>query len=154
MIKNNKGFVLIETIIVMSVISIGLIYIYSNFNNMMNTAGKVNYYDNVNDIYTAYYAYRIYNKFNGQKDIIVDNNNPYYGELNNLGIKTIHYLNKNESTPNALASNILKYDGSTINYVDSIKNKVQTNECINEPCLTIVKIERDGKHYFAKYEAY
>ena len=154
MIKNNKGFVLIETIIVMSVISIGLIYIYSNFNNMMNTAGKVNYYDNVNDIYTAYYAYRIYDKFNGNKDIIVDNHNPYYRELNNLGIKAIHYLNKNEATTNALSSNILKYDGSTINYVDSIKNKVQTNECINEPCLTIVKIERDGKYYFAKYEAY
>ena len=55
---NKKGFVLLETIIVMSVLLIGMILLYSNYNKLFINYGKISYSDNVEDIYTAYYAYQ------------------------------------------------------------------------------------------------
>ena len=45
----NKGFVLLETIIVMSVLLIGMILLYSNYNRIFMNSGKISYYDNVED---------------------------------------------------------------------------------------------------------
>ena len=56
----NKGFVLLETIIVMSVLLIGMILLYSNYNRIFMNSGKISYYDNVEDMYTAYYASKLY----------------------------------------------------------------------------------------------
>lgn len=48
---NNKGFVMIETIIVMSVLAIGLIALYSSYNIILNKAATSNNYDEPEDIY-------------------------------------------------------------------------------------------------------
>ena len=47
MLIKNKGFVLLETIIVMSVLLIGMILLYSNYNRIFMNSGKISYYDNV-----------------------------------------------------------------------------------------------------------
>ena len=171
-VTNKKGFVLIETIIVMSVLLIGMIILYSNYNKMIINSSKVNYYDNVEDMYTAYYTYKYAN------DLIAWNSDSNYeviktgnlGEnfkniFSNLNIETIYYFSKKgfenifsekdgncEDKPNQL----LCYDGTTINYLRSIENKNDTSKCddSNVPCITIVKINRDDHYYFAKYEAY
>lgn len=171
-VTNKKGFVLIETIIVMSVLLIGMIILYSNYNKMIINSSKVNYYDNVDDMYTAYYTYKYAN------DLIAWNSDSNYeviktgnlGEnfkniFSNLNIETIYYFSKKgfenifsekdgncEDKPNQL----LCYDGTTINYLRSIENKNDTSKCddTNVPCITIVKINRDDHYYFAKYEAY
>ena len=49
----NKGFVLLETIIVMSVLLIGMILLYSNYNRIFMNSSKISYYDNVEDMYTS-----------------------------------------------------------------------------------------------------
>lgn len=157
MLKNKKGFVLIETIIVMSVITISMIILYSSYNKIVTNTGKITYYDNVQDIYTAYYAYKLNNKlgYNGTTTEIITEENAYYNVLNNLNINKIYYINKNDVDNKIVKENkpfILNYDGTTINYLNSIKNNIA--ECTSDPCLTIVKIKRNEKYYFAKYEAY
>lgn len=156
MLKDNKGFVLIETIIVMSVITLSMIILYSTYNKMINSYGSISYYDTVEDVYTAYYVYGLNQVlgYNSESNIINTSDNTYEDILSNFNIKKIYYFNKsdvNNLTNNTL--DILKYDGTTINYLNNIKNKINVN-CTKEPCLTVVKIERDNHYYFAKYEAY
>ena len=172
-VTNKKGFVLIETIIVMSVLLIGMIILYSNYNKMIINSSKVNYYDNVEDMYTAYYAYKYVNDlatWNSDSDYKViktgDLGENFKKIFSNLNIETIYYFSKKgfenifsekdgkcEDKPNQL----LCYDGTTINYLRSIENKNDTSKCDDSnqvPCITIVKINRDDHYYFAKYEAY
>ena len=172
-VTNKKGFVLIETIIVMSVLLIGMIILYSNYNKMIINSSKVNYYDNVEDMYTAYYAYKYvndlatWNNDNDYKVIKIDDSlgKNFKDIFSNLNIEMIYYFSKKgfenifsekdgncEDKPNQL----LCYDGTTINYLRSIENKNDTSKCddSNVPCITIVKINRDDNYYFAKYEAY
>lgn len=156
MLKNKKGFVLIETIIVMSVISLSMIILYSTYNKMLNSYGSISFYDNVEDIYTAYYIYGLSNNlgYNSSSQIINVSGNTYNDILSNFNIEKIYYFN--ETDVNKLTNDtldLLKYDGTTINYLNSIKNKINKN-CDSEPCLTIIKISRDNHYYFAKYEAY
>lgn len=156
MLMNKKGFVLIETIIVMSVISLSMIILYSTYNKMLNSYGSISFYDNVGDIYTSYYVYGLSGAlgYNGSSEVINVSSNAYEDILSNFNIEKIYYFNKNDViklTDDSL--NLLKYDGSTINYLNSIKNKVN-KECDSEPCLTVIKITRDNHYYFAKYEAY
>lgn len=193
---NKKGFVLIETIIVMSVLLIGMIILYSNYNKMIINSSKVNYYDNVEDIYAAYYAYKYVNDLtitpwnnNSIYEVITnppntDTNNmsknkieeSFKGIFDNLNIETIYYFskggfekifdendykcgekNEDDKDNKDNENQLLCFDGTTINYLRSIENKNDITKCDdsnNAPCITIVKINRDGHYYFAKYEAY
>ncbi len=174
-VTNKNGFVLIETIIVMSVLLIGMIILYSNYNKMIINSSKVNYYDNVEDMYTAYYAYKYVNDLtnwdsdSSYKIINIDDmsdNDNYKGIFKNLKIEKIYFFSKNgfnnifESTNVDCDKNknqLLCYDGTTINYLKSIENKNEITKCDDSnkvPCITIVKINRDDHYYFAKYEAY
>lgn len=168
--NNKKGFVLIETIIVMSVLLIGMTLLYSNYNKIIINSGKISYYDNVEDIYTAYYAYKYSNNFNNVNNndmqtinvSMMDNSN-VKNLFNNLNIVKVYYFSRTGFENIFKASDkkcaedknqLICYDGSTINYLRSIKNKTDIDKCNDEPCLTIVKLNRNGHYYFAKYEAY
>lgn len=147
---NKKGFVLMETIIVMTVLSIALIYLYTTYVKVLGSASKVSYYDNVEDMYTAYYASKLYSKIENKE---IEKNSDI---ITNLDIVNIIYMSK-DNIINLSKDDILQYDGSTIDYIRSVenevKNKVKDKTC-NDPCLTIVKIKRNNKFYFAKYENY
>lgn len=147
---NKRGFVLIETIIVMTVLSIALIYLYTTYVKVLASASKVSYYDNVEDMYTAYYASRLYSKIEN-KEIAKTSN-----IITNLDIVDIIYMSK-DNIINLSKDDILQYDGSTIDYIRSVENEIKNrvkNKTCNDPCLTIVKIKRNNKFYFAKYENY
>ena len=91
----NKGFVLLETIIVMSVLLIGMILLYSNYNRIFMNSGKISYYDNVEDMYTAYYVYLNKDTINTNSKEVVDVSDNKV--LDNLGIEKIYFqysLNK------------------------------------------------------------
>lgn len=172
---NKKGFVLIETIIVMSVLLIGMIVLYSNYNKMIINSSKVNYYDNVEDMYIAYYAYKYVNDLttwdSDKNNLVINNINDdnFKKIFGNLKIEKIYYFSKNgfnnifevnEENKGDCTDNenqLLCYDGTTINYLRSIENKNEISKCDDSnkvPCITIVKINRDDHYYFAKYEAY
>lgn len=151
---NEKGFVLMETIIVMTVLSIALIYLYTTYVKVLGSASKVSYYDNVEDMYTAYYASKLYSKIKNHEIEITSD------IIKNLDIVNIIYMSKDDldNLYNYETENhILTFDGSTIDYIRSVenevKNKIKGKTC-NDPCLTIVKIKRNNKFYFAKYENY
>ena len=164
---NKKGFILIESLIVMSVLLVGMMLLYSNYNKIILNYGKVSYYDNVEDLYTAYYAYinryKIGYEDNDFQIINVSDMGDNQSVFNNLNIDKIYYFKKsfiekiyNEDNNNDGYNNLNYFDGSTINYLLSIKNKSDIDKCETdkEPCLTIIKFNKDGHYYFAKYEAY
>ena len=147
---NKRGFVLMETIIVMTVLSIALIYLYTTYVKVLSSASKVSYYDNVEDMYTAYYVSKLYSKINNNELSLSSN------IITNLDIVDIIYMSK-DNIINLSKDDILQYDGSTIDYIRSVENEVKNrvkNKTCNDPCLTIVKIKRNNKFYFAKYENY
>ena len=157
----NKGFVLLETIIVMSVLLIGMILLYSNYNRIFMNSGKISYYDNVEDMYTAYYVYLNKDIINTSSNEVVDVSDNEV--LKNLGIERIYFIDKDVFT-NLYTKEVSNcenldslncFDGSTIAYLKSIENKSDVDKCAeNNDCLTIVKIKRGNHYYFAKYEAY
>ena len=157
----NKGFVLLETIIVMSVLLIGMILLYSNYNRIFMNSGKISYYDNVEDMYTAYYVYLNKDTINTNSNEVVDVSDNEV--LKNLGIERIYFIDKDVFTnlytkevPNCENLDSLDcFDGTTIAYLKSIENKSDVDKCAeNNDCLTIVKIKRGNHYYFAKFEAY
>ena len=157
----NKGFVLLETIIVMSVLLIGMILLYSNYNRIFMNSGKISYYDNVEDMYTAYYVYLNKDTINTNSKEVVDVSDNKV--LDNLGIERIYFIDKDVFT-NLYTKKVTNcgnldsldcFDGTTIAYLKSIENKSDVDKCEeNNDCLTIVKIKRGNHYYFAKYEAY
>ena len=62
--KNNKGFVLMETIIVMSVLSLALMTLYSSYVKIMANSKAKNFYDTPEALYIAEAVSRaqLYNK--------------------------------------------------------------------------------------------
>ena len=157
----NKGFVLLETIIVMSVLLIGMILLYSNYNRIFMNSGKISYYDNVEDMYTAYYVYLNKDTINTNSNEVVDVSDNEV--LKNLDIERIYFIDKDVFT-NLYTKEVSNcenldsldcFDGTTIAYLKSIENKTEVNKCENnKDCLTIVKIKRGNHYYFAKFEAY
>lgn len=157
----NKGFVLLETIIVMSVLLIGMILLYSNYNRIFMNSSKISYYDNVEDMYTAYYVYLNKDTINTNSKEVVDVSDNKV--LDNLGIERIYFIDKDVFT-NLYTKKVTNcgnldsldcFDGTTIAYLKSIENKSDVDKCEeNNDCLTIVKIKRGNHYYFAKYEAY
>lgn len=62
--RNNKGFVLMETIIVMSVLSVALMTLYSSYVKIMANSKTKNFYDTPETLYIAEAVSRaqLYNK--------------------------------------------------------------------------------------------
>ena len=56
MLKNNKGFVLMETVIVITILSLGLIALYASYALMLSRTTLKSNYDNVEFIYKAYWV--------------------------------------------------------------------------------------------------
>ena len=53
--KSKMGFVLIETIVTITVLAASLLYVYSNFNNILIKEKTRIHYDDVAYLYRTYY---------------------------------------------------------------------------------------------------
>ena len=166
--KTKKGFVLMETIIVMSILSLGLISLYTYFVTIQSNTQTVT--EDVNsNLYIAYQIYKYkkripdsnyieisHNKDDSESIIQYTCNNCKSNEqivdngeearlYNTLNIEKIYYTNNISSL-----FNNLNLDGSTLNYLKTIKN----DENIKNNTLTIiVKVRNyDNTSSFAYYQ--
>lgn len=69
----KKGFALLETIIVITFLSVSLLLLYGTFSNMMNNSKKNILYDDAVNIYKAYYL-KEYLNLNGLNDKLSSTN--------------------------------------------------------------------------------
>ena len=65
----KKGFALLETIIVITFLSVSLLLLYGTFTNMMNNSKKNILYDDASNIYKVYYL-KEYLKINNLNSIL------------------------------------------------------------------------------------
>ncbi len=161
--KNNKGFAIFETIIVISILALGLISLYSTYNIIIRKSLN-NRVEQPKDIYLAYQIsnYKNYTTSGIYYYVeIYKNGNTYYRRncgvstcsgstaLSNeentiystLDIDKIYFTNKKVS--DLLTRNVLlMFDGSTINYLNSIKN----DEYINDSARYTVIVKTDGNN--------
>lgn len=120
---NNKGFVMIETIIVVTILSIGLISLYSSYNLILSKASTKSYYDNAEHVYKSYFVGKYleennYLTFSGNfKEI------PISADLTNIAevfnIDKI-YLAKGSYSIISNKTTLLQLDGSSIHYINNM----------------------------------
>lgn len=68
----KRGFALLETIIVITFVTVSLLLLYGTFTNMVESKKKNILYDDVVNIYKVYYL-KEYLELNGLKDVTTDN---------------------------------------------------------------------------------
>ena len=173
--KNNKGFVLIETIIVISILTIGLLSLYASYVLIMRKANN----SNIPSPSNSYIAYQVGTKYIVNSNSHVSNKaytevyhrgDRYYirevsksgspstssecnEELNslflNLNIEKVYYIDMNIS--DVFDSDLLlSFDGSSIDYLNSIKNNADINMIAEQ--TIIVKTLLNGKTEFSFYQ--
>ena len=167
---NKKGFIVIETIIVMSILAIGLIGLYSSYTLIVKNSKA-----NSNVVNNTFLALQIseYKKYtttntNTYYIEIYDNNTQFrrrecnttnctsssilsteeYNIYKNLNIDKIYISTKTFS--DLYNSNvILNMDGSTINYLQSIKNNPDIKK---DESIIIIKVKNDNINEFSFYQ--
>ena len=164
----NKGFVLIETMIIICVLCVGLLSIYKSYssvvakinNDDVNKTFENNYKAKYiaekvlwNDEDIENYDYIILTK-NGEflkrkkcvsnsceNEDLLEISNLSANFLDTLNIEKIIYTRNN--IIDIIRDNILKFDGSTITYLNSIKN----NELLDDGILMTVIIKTKEKTF-------
>ena len=53
--REKNGFVMIETVVVITILTVGLISLYASYSLILSKAVTKNYYDNVEHIYKSYF---------------------------------------------------------------------------------------------------
>ena len=166
---NKKGFIVIETIIVMSILAIGLIGLYSSYTLIVKNSKA-----NTNVVNNTFLALQI----SEYKKYTTTNTNTYYIELYDNGTK----FYKRECTTSSCSSSalsteetniyknlnidkvyiatktfsdlynsnvILNMDGSTIRYLQSIKNNPDIKK---DESIIIVKVKNGKETEFSFYQ--
>lgn len=112
--KREKGFMLVETLVVSTLVSVVLIALYVQFNNIVNNFNRDSYYNSVNNLYATQ---------NIKNFILRDATGNYYTNLKNI-------LNNNISEGN---SHFLKI---VTDCSGNGSNVYETNNCANFAFLT------------------
>jgi len=119
-VRNNKGFVMIETIIVITILSIGLISLYSSYNLILSKASTKSYYDNAEHVYKSYFIGK-YLENNGHlnfsgnfKEILIEGD---LIDIANVFEVDAIYVAKGSYSNISSKDFLLQLDGSTINYI-------------------------------------
>ena len=116
----KKGFALLETIVAVSILAVSLLMLYGTFLNMVNNSKRNILYDDVSNIYIAYYLkeYLSLNELDVSQDInIIDIDNKDL--INKLNINKI-YVTKYDLKNN---NNLDNYGSMFKEYVRSLSNK-------------------------------
>lgn len=140
--KKKNGFVMIETIIVISVLSVGLISMYASYALILNKTNTISNYDMPSDVYRSYSISKyLFDLSNGFTSFPIVNNNGYviinvddssiknttltnldYDVLKDLNVEKV-YIFKDTRIDDNIISNITSntlinyFDGSTIEYL-------------------------------------
>lgn len=143
----NKGFIFIETVIVLVVLSASLIGLYSSFSSVINTLENRKKYDNINDIYKVNIISEILTNVPSDTYTIIDSsscqnymNSDCTEIFNELNISEVLLTNTNIQT-------ILNLD---IDIPNTMKEYLQT---INKNEKSIVaRFNRNSENYYASLE--
>lgn len=129
---NKKGFIFIETIIVLTITMVCLVSLYSGFNLVIKNIENKKYYDNINDIYKVNIAKKLINNNTSTNQYldITENNCVYYMDsncalvFNNLGIN--HFV----------------ITGNDVSKLYDFKDEVFTNSFVKY----IKTLDKDSNH--------
>jgi len=123
----KRGFALLETLIVITFLTVSLLLLYGTFTNMLNNSKKNILYDNASNIYKAYYT-KEYLNLGNLKYIETDNIREITCDILNMsGCEVL--IKKLEISKMYIARYDLKdYDKSIFssslnNYLDTLSNK-------------------------------
>lgn len=120
--KNIKGFVMIETIIVITILTVGLISLYSSYSVILSKSKVKNNYDNIEYLYKAYFIgnylvdNNVFSNFTIYKQDTLDNDLNFI--IDNLSIDKIYVIPKNFD----YKVKIPNLDGSSIAYFNKWKD--------------------------------
>lgn len=157
--RKNNGFVLMETIIVVSILSLSLLLLYSSYESMVNKCHEQNTYDTTETIYKTYLIKKyidknIPNYFNSSECISVgiennskicdiNTNSPLIDLKNVFGAEKVYYFEANDL--NNKDNNFLKeFDATTIDYLNSLGTQINN--------IMVVKYKRDNVIYHSYIE--
>lgn len=128
---NKKGFVLMETIIVIVVVSVGLLTIFSSYNKILSKLRTENKYDTSEYIYMTKYIKDSMNAGTTVQDIVTENNITNYtnSNLSSLyGVEKIYLL----TNLNNFGGNETKVDAYMIDYIKKLDVRDQDKLLIVE----------------------
>lgn len=134
---NKKGFVLMETIVVIVVVSVALLTIFSSYNKILSKLRTENKYDTSEYIYITKYIKDSMDIDTEVQDIVTENNITNYtnSNLNSLyGVEKIYLL----TNLNNFGSNGTKVDAYMIDYIKKLDVRDQDK-------LLIVEYKRPAK---------
>lgn len=149
----KNGFVMIETIIVMTVLSVGMISLYATYSLLASKATTKSKYDNAEYIYKTYF---IANFIAKNKTCKFANNIETITNLNkvatSLGANKIYCI---MNIPSVVKDNLLNFDGTTIDYLRSIKNNYTATQKLYIVQFKVKDSTDDSlyKTYFASIDA-
>ncbi len=146
--KNKRGFVLLETIVVLIVAVVSMLGLFLTYSFVFKNLNQGKYYDNINDVYKLNIFYKIMKEkgFPNDELLIINNDNceEYFDnncqDLNtNLNMNYFIYTNKNLNTIlNTQNENLQNTD---INYM----NKLESNYSY---LIGAYKINDDENYYY------
>lgn len=143
----NKGFIFIETVIVLVVLATSLIGLYSSFSSVVNNIEKRKYYDNINDVYKVKIVKDLLVSYpSGTFEIIDKSNCTNY--MNNDCSEVFNELNILDVL--ITGNNIQTIIDLDINIPNSMKVYLKTINK-NEKSL-IVHFDKNGENYYSSLE--
>lgn len=135
--KNKKGFVFVETIVVCAVLSVSLVTIYASFAMLLKSQKTRNNYNQ------AIYNYRTYSLAKEFTDMKCDSNQNYGDSISiskALDVQYIYYIK---------ASNLNTLDNANMELQEYLKT-IDTSE--TDTCLLIAQFknkDKEAKPYFS-----
>src|SRR5574344_337494 len=144
--RNNKGFVIFETIIVISILAISLITLYSSYSLILTKTTTKSNYDNTEYIYKTYYVAKEYEKKGYNYTLNVDASRDLNSVVkNNFKVEKVYFMKMSNDIVND-SNALLQFDGSTIKYLRSLSDY---NDANKDDTRIIVKYKVDNVSIFA-----
>lgn len=144
---HNKGFIFIETVIVLVVLSASLIGLYSSFSSVVNNIEKRKQYDNINDIYKVKIVKDLFESIPSNTYTTIDNSN--CTNYMNADCKEV-FSELSISEVLVTGNNIQTIIDLDINIPNTMKEYLETINK-NEKSL-IVRFNRSGENYYSSLE--
>ena len=131
---NKKGFVLMETIVVIVVVSVALLTIFSSYNKILSKLRTENKYDTSEYIYMTKYIKDSMNADTEVQDIVTENNITNY---TNSNLKSLYGVEKIY-----LLTNLNNFGGNETNVDAYMIDYIKKLDVRNQDKLLIVEYKR------------
>ena len=150
---NRKGFVLLETIVVLLVTVVSMLGLYLTYSFVFKNLNQTKYYDNINDVYKLNIFYNMmYSDIDTGRNgyIIVNSNNcsdKLFGDyncmdlMNKLGFEYIIYTDKDLDIILSSTSQSSELKNTDINYIKRLEHNYSY-------LIGVYKSNKDENYYY------